>query len=245
MKIGGARAGAALALSIGIVLMARELTVYPLQRNFLQAWSGREFAKQHVLWWGGLCGELAVALALSLPAALAYRETVVVTTGRDSPPFDNRTRPTTMPWGAVVEAEQRGQFPEPRRSHCQRTNVAPHSLRPFVIDDVRPRTRDEATYLGRPTRAERSKPTSPSVANFRCQDFNPPFPLRERGSGEIFRSNLFGMCCGQLASRRNSEKMTCSARALYPAGSAARDGSCRLQHARQPQNLMRWRGSIS
>ncbi len=36
--------------------------------------------QQHVLWWGGLRGALGLALALSLPAALALRNDIVVVT---------------------------------------------------------------------------------------------------------------------------------------------------------------------
>ena len=36
--------------------------------------------EQHVLWWGGLRGALALALALSLPESLPYRDDIVVAT---------------------------------------------------------------------------------------------------------------------------------------------------------------------
>jgi CPA1 family monovalent cation:H+ antiporter len=36
--------------------------------------------EQHVLWWGGLRGALALALALSLPEELVYREEITITT---------------------------------------------------------------------------------------------------------------------------------------------------------------------
>ena len=36
--------------------------------------------EQHVLWWGGLRGALALALALSLPDSLPLRDTIVVAT---------------------------------------------------------------------------------------------------------------------------------------------------------------------
>jgi monovalent cation:H+ antiporter, CPA1 family len=37
-------------------------------------------AEQHVLWWGGLRGALALALALSLPHTVTLRDEIVVAT---------------------------------------------------------------------------------------------------------------------------------------------------------------------
>jgi CPA1 family monovalent cation:H+ antiporter len=37
-------------------------------------------AEQHVLWWGGLRGALALALALSVPHAVPLRDAIVVAT---------------------------------------------------------------------------------------------------------------------------------------------------------------------
>jgi CPA1 family monovalent cation:H+ antiporter len=65
---------------IAIVLVARAFTVYPLSALFLPTRWKISFAEQHVLWWGGLRGALALALALSLPAALPMRDTIVVAT---------------------------------------------------------------------------------------------------------------------------------------------------------------------
>ncbi|WP_036282349.1 sodium:proton antiporter [Methylocystis sp. ATCC 49242] len=65
---------------IGITLAGRALTVYPLSALFLPSRWKVTFAEQHVLWWGGLRGALALALALSLPATLPMRDTIVVVT---------------------------------------------------------------------------------------------------------------------------------------------------------------------
>jgi CPA1 family monovalent cation:H+ antiporter len=65
---------------IGIVLAARALTVYPISALFLAARRKVTFAEQHVLWWGGLRGALALALALSLPDTLPERDTILVVT---------------------------------------------------------------------------------------------------------------------------------------------------------------------
>lgn len=65
---------------IGIVLVARALTVYPISALFLAGRRKVTFAEQHVLWWGGLRGALALALALSLPDTLPERDTILVVT---------------------------------------------------------------------------------------------------------------------------------------------------------------------
>lgn len=69
-----------LATVIAIVLLARALTVYPLSALFLPTRWRISASEQHVLWWGGLRGALALALALSLPDGLALRDEVVVAT---------------------------------------------------------------------------------------------------------------------------------------------------------------------
>ena len=73
--------GAPLLLAvIGIVLVARAVTVYPLSAIFLVSRWKVTLGEQHVLWWGGLRGALALALALSLPDSLPMRDTIVVVT---------------------------------------------------------------------------------------------------------------------------------------------------------------------
>jgi CPA1 family monovalent cation:H+ antiporter len=69
-----------IALTILIVLVSRATSVYPL--SLLLRNSARKIAmkEQHVLFWGGLRGALALALALALPATLVYRSEVVVAT---------------------------------------------------------------------------------------------------------------------------------------------------------------------
>jgi CPA1 family monovalent cation:H+ antiporter len=36
--------------------------------------------EQHILWWGGLRGALALALALALPSSIPMRDTIVIAT---------------------------------------------------------------------------------------------------------------------------------------------------------------------
>ena len=65
---------------IALVLLARALTVYPLCLPFMRSRWAIPFGVQHILWWGGLRGALALALALSLPPSLAFRSEILVAT---------------------------------------------------------------------------------------------------------------------------------------------------------------------
>jgi CPA1 family monovalent cation:H+ antiporter len=70
----------ALIAIIALVLLARAITVYPLSLVFARTSQGVSMKFQHVLWWGGLRGALALALALSLPEALAHRAEIIQAT---------------------------------------------------------------------------------------------------------------------------------------------------------------------
>jgi len=73
--------GAGLApTAIAVVLVGRALTVYPLGLAFSRSRWALSLREQHVLWWGGLRGALALALALSLPPSLPRRDEIVVAT---------------------------------------------------------------------------------------------------------------------------------------------------------------------
>jgi monovalent cation:H+ antiporter, CPA1 family len=61
---------------ICIVLFSRGVSVYPLCLLFLRSRRPISMPEQHVLWWGGLRG----ALALSLPHAAPLRDAIVVAT---------------------------------------------------------------------------------------------------------------------------------------------------------------------
>lgn len=61
-------------------LLGRALAVYPLSLPFLGSNRAVPFGEQHVLWWDGLRGALALALALSLPSTLPLRDEVVAVT---------------------------------------------------------------------------------------------------------------------------------------------------------------------
>ena len=66
--------GRLIALGLGITLFGRAAAVYPCCALFTWSKLRIPWRQQHVLFWGGLRGALALALALSLPATLACRE---------------------------------------------------------------------------------------------------------------------------------------------------------------------------
>jgi len=82
--IGGAMAGTPLlpvleaaAAAILLSMAGRAATVYPIAALFARGPLGLPARYQHVLWWGGLRGALALALALALPASVVERDHIV------------------------------------------------------------------------------------------------------------------------------------------------------------------------
>ena len=69
----------ALLLAIGLVLVGRALTVYPVCLFFRPSTWAIPLREQHVLWWGGLRGALALALALALPPSFPLHHEILVT----------------------------------------------------------------------------------------------------------------------------------------------------------------------
>jgi monovalent cation:H+ antiporter, CPA1 family len=69
----------ALLLAIGLVLAGRALTVYPVCLLFRPSRWAIPLRDQHVLWWGGLRGALALALALALPPSFPLYHEILVT----------------------------------------------------------------------------------------------------------------------------------------------------------------------
>ncbi len=76
----GAVGATTLAVAIAAVLCARAIVVYPLSSLFFGSRWKISFREQHILWWGGLRGALALALALSLPDSLPQRDEIVAVT---------------------------------------------------------------------------------------------------------------------------------------------------------------------
>lgn len=67
-----------LAAAVILVLLGRALTIYPLAALLHASRWRIALRDQHVLWWGGLRGALALALALSLPATLSHANEIRV-----------------------------------------------------------------------------------------------------------------------------------------------------------------------
>ena len=71
---------AVFATIIALVLVARAATVYPLCALFRSSRMAVPLAEQHVLWWGGLRGALALALALALPPDMPRHGDILIAT---------------------------------------------------------------------------------------------------------------------------------------------------------------------
>jgi len=69
-----------LPIIVAIVLAARVLTVYPLCLPFIRTRWAVPGPMQHVLWWGGLRGALALALALTVPDSVPLHDDIVIAT---------------------------------------------------------------------------------------------------------------------------------------------------------------------
>ena len=68
----------ALALAILLALIGRAVALYPICFAFSRSRWAVPLKEQHLLWWGGLRGALALALALALPADVPYREDILI-----------------------------------------------------------------------------------------------------------------------------------------------------------------------
>ena len=69
--------GTDIAIAIVLVTVGRALTIYPLSAMFRTSRWRIPVAHQHVLFWGGLRGALALGLALGLPEEFPFRERIV------------------------------------------------------------------------------------------------------------------------------------------------------------------------
>jgi CPA1 family monovalent cation:H+ antiporter len=68
----------ALLTTIGLVVFARAATVYPICFTFRYSQWKVSMREQHVLWWGGLRGALALALTLALPSTFDHRSEILI-----------------------------------------------------------------------------------------------------------------------------------------------------------------------
>jgi len=64
-------------IAVLVVIGGRAVAIYPLSALFARTHLRVERAHQHVLFWAGLRGALALALALGLPATLPHREEII------------------------------------------------------------------------------------------------------------------------------------------------------------------------
>ena len=85
------------AIAIVAVLAGRLLSVYPLSALFLRSRWRIPARYQHVLFWGGLRGALALALALALPTTVPERQ-AIITTAFVVVAFSILVQGLTMPW---------------------------------------------------------------------------------------------------------------------------------------------------
>jgi CPA1 family monovalent cation:H+ antiporter len=67
-------------IAIALVTLGRAIAIYPLCALFSRSRRKVEYRQQHVLFWGGLRGALALALALALPETLSRHDQIVTIT---------------------------------------------------------------------------------------------------------------------------------------------------------------------
>lgn len=70
----------AILVAIIAVIIGRAIAIYPLSALFSQTSLKIETPHQHILFWGGLRGALALALALGIPESVPYRQEIVLVT---------------------------------------------------------------------------------------------------------------------------------------------------------------------
>ena len=93
----GALGPVGLVLAVVLTLAGRALTVYPLCGLLARARTRIAGPFQHVLFWGGLRGALGLALALSLPQGMPYRDAIVIA-AFGVVAFSAIFQGVTMPW---------------------------------------------------------------------------------------------------------------------------------------------------
>jgi CPA1 family monovalent cation:H+ antiporter len=85
------------AVAIALVLLGRAISIYPLAALFAGSHWKLPAAYQHTLFWGGLRGALALALALAVPPTVPER-TAIIVTAFVVVAFSILVQGLTMPW---------------------------------------------------------------------------------------------------------------------------------------------------
>jgi CPA1 family monovalent cation:H+ antiporter len=67
-------------VAVGVVLVSRAASIYPCCLLFARSEMKIRMGHQHVLFWGGLRGALALALALGLPGYIPRRDEILTVT---------------------------------------------------------------------------------------------------------------------------------------------------------------------
>jgi len=67
-------------VAILLVTLGRAVAIYPLCAVFSRSWLKVDSRHQHVLFWGGLRGALALALALALPDDVPHHDAIITLT---------------------------------------------------------------------------------------------------------------------------------------------------------------------
>jgi CPA1 family monovalent cation:H+ antiporter len=83
--------------AIGLVMVARLATVYPLSALFAGTGLRVDLRHQHVLVWGGLRGALALALALAVPDSVPEKGEIILAAFAVVA-FSIFAQGLTMPW---------------------------------------------------------------------------------------------------------------------------------------------------
>jgi len=87
----------AAAIAILLMLAGRALSIYPLSALFAKSRWRLPATFQHTLFWGGLRGALALALALTVPATVPERDAIILT-AFVAVAFSILVQGLTMPW---------------------------------------------------------------------------------------------------------------------------------------------------
>ncbi len=74
------RSAFAIGVAIIAVIIARAIAIYPISAMFSKSRWKLEREHQHIMFWGGLRGALALALALGIPESVPYRQEILTVT---------------------------------------------------------------------------------------------------------------------------------------------------------------------